>query len=624
MIRFLVILGLVFFSQSLAANAQDRWVRVAIVQVVAGQEDVQFLDAWRWKGRYKAIRWQADRGTTSLGALAIFYSNCRAQLIHSRSALRSNDTVLEHPDSFVDGVVLSVNKSKRTRTLELWGLQSKAGAAAVRATVPLRAGFQIDFSVGRQVVHGCPDPRNHSDDQIQLQASVNDVYIESLKITYETDQTELIEIDANLRVGAKTEIFRLKGGGQFRQLELAYRPNFKGAARVDLHISSSPELLEMSGRVGPPDPHVCYFPCGPPEACIHKTTCTPIMVFFGTNRERSDQAERVGFGPERGQELSLGRAIVTVPKYHGIGKVERPSYWSAILSRHLMLSWRLGEDPERHFTIPRNGIEIFDSPQLFVEAMRSTFVESTGFRDHAFIYVHGFKVEFDDALFRLAQMAYDLGVDRNNSRIPFGMPFLFSWPARGGLLDYVTDKESAQLAESHLRSFLELVVTQSKAKHVHLVAHSMGNQPVLNVLTQIAAVRPDIKFNQIVLAAPDVDRKQFAEIALRVQAVAQNVTLYASSRDEAMLVSRRLHSGLPRAGDVPSEGPVVVRGVDTIDVSGLSTELFTASHSKYAEDTLLLKEIGALLREGVRPPHDRTPVLRYTPMGAQEFWVYRK
>ena len=622
MIRVLVVLGLVFFSQSLAANAQDRWVRVATVQVLPGQQDVQFFDAWRWKGRYKAIRWQADRGTTFLGALGVFYSNCRAQLINSRGALRANAMVLEHPDSFVDNVVLLVNKSKRTRTLELWGLQSKTGAAAVRATYPLRAGFQIDFSVERQVVHGCPDPRSHSDDQIQLQASVNDVHIESLKITYETDQTELIEIDANLGEGAKTEIIRLKGSGQIRQLELAYssRPNLKGAARVELHISSSPELLERSGRVGPPQMHACYFPCGPPEACVHKTTCTPIMVFFGTNRERKDQAERVGFGPERGQELSLGRAIVTVPKYHGIGRVERPSYWSAILSWHLTLH----EDPERHFTIPRNGIEIFASSQLFVEAMRSTFDEQTDFRDHAFIYVHGFKVEFEDALFRLAQMAYDLGIDRNNSRIPFGMPFLFSWPARGGLLDYVADKESAQLAESHLRSFLELVVTQSKAKYVHLIAHSMGNQPVLNVLTQIAATRPDIKFNQIVLAAPDVDRKQFSEIALRVQPVAQNVTLYASSRDEAMLASRRLHSGIPRAGDVPSEGPVVVRGVDTIDVSGLSTELFTASHSKYAEDTLLLKEIGALLRKGVRPPHDRTPVLRHTPMGAQEFWVYRK
>jgi hypothetical protein len=91
-----------------------------------------------------------------------------------------------------------------------------------------------------------------------------------------------------------------------------------------------------------------------------------------------------------------------------------------------------------------------------------------------------------------------------------------------------------------------------------------------------------------------------------------------------MLASRNLHSGLPRAGDVPADGPVVVPGVDTIDVSGLSTELFASSHNKYAEDTLLLKDIGALLRTGVRPPHDRTPGLRRTPVGEEEFWVYRK
>lgn len=619
----------VFLSQMLlcqASHARDRWVRVAQVQVPAGQDVIEFPDAWRWKGRFKAIRWQADRGTTFLEAWVISYSNCKTQSVPQvRARLKSNVTIVEQPDSFIDYMTLLVNKTTRARTFEIWGLQTDTGAAATRDAYPLRAGFLIGSQAARQVLYDCPNPQAYSNDQVQLVVAGGRIHLETLKVTYDTGQTQTIEIGADLAPGEKTDVLRLQGG-RFRQLELTYKAgaDLRDATRVDIELSSSPDLRARDGRDGPPQMHACNFPCGAPVACVSKTTCTPVMVFFGTNRQRRDLAERPGFGPERGEDLSLGRAIVTVPRYHGVGQVERPSYWSAIASGNLHLLWNNGEDPERHFTIPKNGIEIFASPELFAEALRSTFDASGDFSDHAFVYVHGFKVEFDDAVFRTAQMAYDLGVDRNNARIPFGMPFLFSWPARGGLLDYVTDKESAQLAETHLRTFLELVIAQSKAKYVHVVAHSMGNQPVLNVLSQLATTRPDLKFNQVILAAPDVDRKQFLAIAERVQSVAQGMTVYVSSRDEAMLASRRLHSGLPRAGDVPSDGPVVVHGVDTIDVSSLSTEVFTASHSKYAENSLLLRDIGALLRNGTRPPHARTPLLRPTTVNAQEFWVYRK
>jgi len=149
----------------------------------------------------------------------------------------------------------------------------------------------------------------------------------------------------------------------------------------------------------------------------------------------------------------------------------------------------------------------------------------------------------------------------------------------------------------------------------------MGNQPVLDVLAQMAETHPEVKFTQIVLAAPDVDRKQFAEIAHKVAPIAKNLTLYASARDEAMIVSRRIHSGLPRAGDVPPEGPVVLRGLDTIDATALSTEVFSTSHSKYAEDTSLLKDIGLLMRNAMRPPDVRTPSFARRSSGALEYCV---
>jgi esterase/lipase superfamily enzyme len=319
--------------------------------------------------------------------------------------------------------------------------------------------------------------------------------------------------------------------------------------------------------------------------------------------------------------MSLGQAIVTVPKAHGIGQIKRPSYWSV----SDWLDWMRGvkEDPRRHFTIPKKGIRVFETPEQFITAVLSATKELPDFKDHAFVYVHGFTVQFDDALYRLAQLSYDLGVDKGGGKhVPFGLPFLFSWPTIGGIQDYVTDSKSARYSEGHLRDFLDLVVTKSQAKNVHLIAHSMGSELLLQVMKDIAsAAHPNIKFNQVILAAPDVDKNDFIELAKRVKPIATNVTLYASSNDEAMIVSRAVHSGRPRAGDVPKEGPVVLKEVHTIDASELSTSIFwTPGHSKYAEDTLLLKDIGTLVRKGTVPPHDRTLTLGRIPVG--EFWYW--
>ena len=73
------------------------------------------------------------------------------------------------------------------------------------------------------------------------------------------------------------------------------RPGFNGKARIELDISSSDDLLAKSGRSGPPEMHACNYPCGPD--CVHNNTCTPIGVFFGTNRERREHVDRIDSAP---------------------------------------------------------------------------------------------------------------------------------------------------------------------------------------------------------------------------------------------------------------------------------------------------------------------------------------
>jgi len=126
----------------------------------------------------------------------------------------------------------------------------------------------------------------------------------------------------------------------------------------------------------------------------------------------------------------------------------------------------------------------------------------------------------------------------------------------------------------------------------------------------------------VILAAPDVDRDAFENIAREVIGVSRGVTMLAAGNDRALGISRRFWGGLPRAGDVPASGPIVVEGVDTIDVTAISTVLFALNHSGYAEKTALLQDIQLLIQTGERPPDKRVPILERVKTDRGDYWRY--
>ena len=68
---------------------------------------------------------------------------------------------------------------------------------------------------------------------------------------------------------------------------------------------------------------------------------------------------------------------------------------------------------------------------------------STTFADQALLFVHGYNVTFESALYRTAQIAFDLEFD--------GVPFLFSWPSKGDFQSYRADLDRANGCKRHLQ-----------------------------------------------------------------------------------------------------------------------------------------------------------------------------
>ncbi|WP_158261245.1 MULTISPECIES: alpha/beta hydrolase [Pirellulaceae] len=286
--------------------------------------------------------------------------------------------------------------------------------------------------------------------------------------------------------------------------------------------------------------------------------------------------DSVVYGKEQG-ELQLGTCKVSIPKSHQAGQLESPS----------VVHWEFKEKPEDHVMLmevkSKEEQEFFDMLKVRVE-------ESPG-RD-LLIFIHGYNVTFEDAARRTAQITHDLDFK--------GAPVFFSWPSQGELLGYVTDRGNSFWTASHLKEFLLKVHQHSGAQSVHLIAHSMGNRAfgaAVESLAQDLEQNQKI-FNEVILAAPDVDARVFQEkIAPSLTGLAQHVTLYASQNDVALMASRAVN-GYPRAGDVGAN-ILILNGIDTIDVTKIDTSLM--GHAYYGDNTTVISDIYALMQNARMP-----------------------
>jgi esterase/lipase superfamily enzyme len=316
-----------------------------------------------------------------------------------------------------------------------------------------------------------------------------------------------------------------------------------------------------------------------------------VPIFYGTDRARTGKKEPKDFyGAERGK-LELGTCEVSIPKTHVRGQLEAPSIWRL----------EFKEDPKRHVVLlsvkPLDAGEFNSQFQTSLGAAKSRDV---------LVFVHGYNVKFVDAARRTAQLAYDL-------EFP-GVPVLYSWPSQGSLSGYTVDEAAVERTEPHLKKFLADLAAQAGGARIHLIAHSMGNRALTKVMRELAHENTTPLFSEVILTAPDIDAEVFEQqLAPAIQKIARHVTLYASSSDAALLASKKVH-GHQRAGDSLPE-IIVVPGIDTIDASGIDTDML--GHSYFAQMKDVMDDMNLLMIAGKLPP-ERS--LLEQIRGAGKYW----
>lgn len=305
---------------------------------------------------------------------------------------------------------------------------------------------------------------------------------------------------------------------------------------------------------------------------------TNYAIYFGTDRMLESQRS-VRFGGFRtAGKVSYGVAKVSVPHSHKEGKMERP-----------FLSDTFKGNPDKHIVIHDKELLTLDNwTESARDYLSESFSRETG-RNEGLLFIHGYNVSFDSALWRSTQLCHDL-------KFP-GLMLCFSWASLGSTRSYTADEATIDWSASNLRDYLTNVTQNLGLSGLHIIAHSMGNRALLSVLENWENKPGATPISQIILAAPDVDSSRFVQFG-RVFNLYEQVTLYASKHDRALAVSAFIHN-YPRAGDATP--PLVMEHLSTIDVSAAGKDMFGLGHTYVAEASKVFRDLFYIVR------HRHTP-----------------
>jgi esterase/lipase superfamily enzyme/nucleoid DNA-binding protein len=344
--------------------------------------------------------------------------------------------------------------------------------------------------------------------------------------------------------------------------------------RTDLEI-----VVGEGGSPGPVTPRPAYTP--PPARDI-------IRVFFGTDRVPAAQPGQFKNRQTDPGSLTYGYCDVSIPQRHELGSVERPSLWR----------FEFRERRGTHFVIVSRHVETADA---FWSSLRNAGQEA------ALLFIHGFRVTFDDAVYRAAQISRDLAFG--------GLTLLYSWASHGTLRRYRADGVTNRRTIPLLKNFITDVCARTGVSSVHVVAHSMGNRALAQGLYELALASHSARLANVILAAPDIDAGDFKNIGALMTRMSKRTTLYASSKDKALRESMRKHR-FARAGDARTM--VLVQGIDSIDASNRHTDFL--DHSYFGDHESLLNDIHQIVNLDL-PPSKRF-ALEGVPVDIPEFWKF--
>jgi len=266
-------------------------------------------------------------------------------------------------------------------------------------------------------------------------------------------------------------------------------------------------------------------------------------ILYATDRRPSEEGH--SYTRQRGFHLRLGLAEIKLGRHFSTWEEAR----RISLLKNRTDKYPLQVENVQEFGILDRSFTMYTSPELIPadpKAAARRFARqvneklAVSGKKEIFIYIHGYKVNFDNPLLVASELWHFLGND--------GVFIAFAWPSTPKTLAYAADVETAALSAHNLRILLEYLAEETDAREINIIAYSAGTRLALGALAQLAfihqgdtraAVQAQRRIGNVILTASDVDRHLFgAYLYDGLMKVPRNLTVYVSQQDKALKFSR--------------------------------------------------------------------------------------
>ncbi|WP_370675634.1 alpha/beta hydrolase [Pleomorphomonas sp. PLEO] len=312
-----------------------------------------------------------------------------------------------------------------------------------------------------------------------------------------------------------------------------------------------------------------------PEFLHSPATTAPgtrtVTIYVATTRERDPNDSRA-FTSGRADKVTYAEYTISIPPSHKPGNIEWPT--------------RL-VDPAKDFAVT-NYREL--EPTDFA---REVAKPHNGAPPDIGVFVHGFNNNFQESLFRMAQMTADANVEGGSS-------VLFAWPSEGQVTGYVSDKDAVTYSRDQLAELLTMLAKMKTRGDITVIGHSMGGWLTTEAVRQLRLTGKNgvVARLNVILAAPDIDVDVFKAQMEVIGPLSPPMTILVSSDDLALRASEFLTGERARIGKLDVNDPRVEEatkkaGVMVVDISSLDApdEL---KHGRFAELATLYPKLAKL------------------------------
>jgi len=181
-----------------------------------------------------------------------------------------------------------------------------------------------------------------------------------------------------------------------------------------------------------------------------------------------------------------------------------------------------------------------DATEKFSDAINAQLAISK--KKHVYIYVHGYKVAYENPILVSAELWHFLGYE--------GAFIAYAWPSTPSKFAYIKDSDTSAGYARNLRLLLELIAERTDAEEIHVIGYSNGSRLVARAMEQLALIHQGKTADEIweqmplrnaILIGSDIDRGVFGSyMSDGILNVSKHISIYMSRYDKALGISQFL------------------------------------------------------------------------------------